>query len=92
MAYWRGFSPTGINRMRKILIVAGLLLGAALLTGTPSKAELGCTCLKLGQPLACTAGLGACVLKGGGACVLPCDYTPAPAKAVKAKRSKKKMS
>ncbi len=35
--------------MRKILIVAGLLLGAALLTGTsatPAQAWVGCVCVK----------------------------------------------
>ena len=62
--------------MRKIVILAGLLLGAALFTGTPAKAELGCTCIKLGLPATCTSGIGACTFKGGGACVLPCDYQP----------------
>ena len=72
--------------MRKILIVAGLLMGGALLTGSPAKAELGCVCAKLGQPLVCTSGITACTTKGGGACVLPCDYAPAKAK----KHGKKK--
>ncbi len=76
--------------MHKFLIAAGLLLGAALLTGTPSKAELGCTCVKLGQAPMCTAGIGDCTLKGGGACVLPCDYTPP--KTAKIKHKKKKAS
>jgi hypothetical protein len=60
--------------MRKILILAGLLMGAALFTGTPAKAELGCLCVKLGQPAACMSGVGECTFKNGGACMLPCDY------------------
>lgn len=74
--------------MRKFVIAAGLLLGAALLGGTPAKAELGCVCAKLGAPLTCTSGITACTTKGGGACVLPCDYQ-APKKAMKAKKKKK---
>jgi hypothetical protein len=62
--------------MRKIVILAGLLMGAALFAGTPAKAVLGCTCLKLGAPLACTSGITQCTFTGGGACVLPCDYQP----------------
>jgi hypothetical protein len=62
--------------MRKLLILAGLLAGAALFSGTSAKAELGCTCIKLGAPAVCTSGVGECTLSGGGVCVLPCDYTP----------------
>ena len=62
--------------MRKIVILAGLLIGAALLTGTPAKAELGCTCVKLGTPVACTSGPAECTFKNGGLCVLPCKYEP----------------
>ena len=58
MAYWRVFS-NGDDSMRKILILAGLLLGAALFTGTPAKADLGCTCIKLGSA---NAGAGAGVV------------------------------
>jgi hypothetical protein len=60
--------------MRKLLILAGLLVGAAMFTGTPAKAELGCTCIKLGAPAMCTSGVTACTVQGGGVCVLPCDY------------------
>jgi hypothetical protein len=80
--------------MRKILILAGLLMGATLFTGTPAKADLGCTCVKLGAPATCTSGVTACTLQGGGVCVLPCDYKAS--KAVKhhrrhtAKKTKKK--
>jgi hypothetical protein len=63
--------------MRKIIILAGLLTGAALFSGTPAKAELGCTCIKLGSPAMCTGGVTSCTVKGGGVCILPCDYTPA---------------
>ncbi len=66
--------------MRKIVIVAGLLMAAALFTGTPAKAELGCVCAKLGAPAVCTSGVTACVSKGGGVCVLPCDYQAPKAK------------
>jgi hypothetical protein len=59
--------------MRKILIVAGLLAASALISGSPAKAWVGCTCLKLGAPLTCTRGPIACTGQGG-VCVLPCDY------------------
>ena len=81
--------------MRNILIVAGLLAGATLFGDTPAKAELGCTCVKISAPAVCTAGIGDCTLKGGGACILPCDYRPPKVKAkkhrhkAKAKTSKK---
>jgi hypothetical protein len=61
--------------MRKIVIVAGLLMGAALLTGTPAKADVGCQCVKLGAPSICTAGVNEC-FKYGGVCLAPCDYKP----------------
>ena len=63
--------------MRKIIVLAGLLAGAAMFTAAPAKAELGCTCIKLGAPAMCTSGVTACTMVGGGVCVLPCDYTPA---------------
>lgn len=80
------FLQQGLS-MRKIVILAGLLMGAALLTGSPAKAELGCTCVKLGSPTVCSSGVSACTFKGGGACVLPCDYQPP--KIVKKKMGKK---
>jgi hypothetical protein len=60
--------------MRKILILAGALIGGALFSGTPAKAELGCTCVKLGSAPFCTSGITQCTFMGGGVCVLPCDY------------------
>jgi hypothetical protein len=75
--------------MRKIVILAGLLLGAALLSGTPAKAELGCICVKLGAPAACLSGIAECTFQGGGACILPCDYQP-PKMAKRHKAKKKK--
>jgi hypothetical protein len=91
MAYWRGFSNGDVS-MRKIVILAGLLMGAALFTGTPAKAELGCTCVKLGKPVACTSGPSECTFKNGGLCVLPCAYQPPKAaKRHVAKKKKKKM-
>ncbi len=78
--------------MRKIVILAGALLGAALFTGTPAKAELGCTCIKLGSNPACTSGIGECTFKGGGACILPCDYqAPKTMKHHRRAHKKKKM-
>ncbi len=78
--------------MHKFVILAGLLAGVALLGGTPAKAELGCLCVKLGSPAACTSGVTACTFQGGGACVLPCDYQPPKmAKKKMGKQMKKKM-
>ena len=82
--------------MRKFLIVAGLLAGAALLTtgsATPAKAWVGCECVKLGAPAVCMKGPVECAATGG-ACLLPCDYV-APKKKhhhhKKAKAAKKEM-
>jgi hypothetical protein len=90
MAYWRGFYNGG-DFMRKIVVLAGLLLGAALLTGTPAKAELGCTCVKLGTPTACVSGPAECTFKNGGLCVLPCSYQPPKMSKQHAGKKKKKM-
>jgi hypothetical protein len=62
--------------MRKMVILAGLLMGAALLTVSPAKADVGCQCVKLGAPSICTAGVNEC-FKYGGVCLAPCDYKPA---------------
>ena len=43
--------------MRKIIVLAGLLIGAALFTGTPAKAWVGCECVKLGAPVGLRARL-----------------------------------
>jgi hypothetical protein len=61
--------------MRKIVIVAGLLAGAAFLftTGTPAKAWVGCECVKLGAPAMCVRGPIECSASGG-VCLAPCDY------------------
>ncbi|MFN3659453.1 MAG: hypothetical protein ACK4UO_19585 [Pseudolabrys sp.] len=76
--------------MRKFVVVAALLLGVALLGGTPAKAELGCACAKLGQPLVCTSGVTACNTQVGGVCVFACDYQAPKKKVAKAKPKKKK--
>jgi hypothetical protein len=73
--------------MRKIVIFAGLLMGAALFTGTPAKAWVGCGCYKLGAAPVCVPGVLECAGMSG-VCLLPCDYV-APKKAVK--HHKKKM-
>lgn len=69
--------------MRKFLIVAGLLAGAALFTtgsATPANATwVGCSCVKLGAPAVCARGPVECAASGG-VCLLPCDYA-APMKA-----------
>jgi hypothetical protein len=61
--------------MRKIFIVAGLLMGGALLAGSPAQAEVGCQCVKIGAPSICTANVNGC-FKYGGICLAPCDYKP----------------
>jgi hypothetical protein len=60
--------------MRKIIIVAGLLLGASLFSNTPAQAWIGCVCVKAGAPAMCAKGPVECTFGGGGVCVLPCDY------------------
>jgi hypothetical protein len=62
--------------MRKIVIGAGLLIAAALLTGSPAKADIGCECVKMGAPAMCTATVTDCNFKYGGVCVAPCAYEP----------------
>jgi len=77
--------------MRKIVIVAGLLAGAAFLftTGTPAKAWVGCECVKLGAPAMCVRGPIECSASGG-VCLAPCDYV-APKKMKHHKKKKKAM-
>jgi hypothetical protein len=89
MAYWRAFSNRD-DSMRKFVILAAALMGAELFTGTPAKAELGCTCVKLGAPAACVSGLAECTFKNGGLCVLPCAYqAPKMSKRHMGKKKKK---
>lgn len=62
--------------MRKFLIVAGLLAGAALFatgTSTPANAWVGCACVKLGAPAVCMKGPVECSAAGG-VCLAPCEY------------------
>jgi hypothetical protein len=74
--------------MRKIVILAGLLAGAALFsTGTPAKAWVGCECVKLGSAPVCVPGVLECTALGG-VCLAPCDYA-APKKPVKHHHKKK---
>jgi hypothetical protein len=77
--------------MRKFLLVAGLLFGAAVLSGSPAKAQamLGCQCLSLAQPPACTATILECTFQRAGVCVAPCSYE-APKQATKKHKRKKK--
>jgi len=90
--------------MRKFVLLAGLLAGAALFTTgatTPAKAWVGCECVKLGAPSVCMPGVLECAAAGG-ACLAPCDYVaPKPMvkhhhrhhhkKAKAMKKEKKKM-
>ncbi len=80
--------------MRKIVIGAALLLGAALLTtGTPAQAAVGCLCGKIGAPAVCVATITDCNFKNGGVCVLPCIMEePKMGKKPKGKKSKAKKS
>jgi hypothetical protein len=75
--------------MRKFLLAAGLLAGAAFFGGSPAQAAVGCLCGKLGSPAVCTATITDCNFKVGGVCLAPCDYQ-APKKAKKAKKAKAK--
>jgi hypothetical protein len=74
--------------MRKILIVAALLAGGALLTGSPAEAWVGCSCVKLGTAPVCSAGPVQCAAQGG-VCLLPCDYQAPMKKATKHHAKKK---
>jgi len=71
--------------MRKIVIVAGLLAGAALFSDSPAEANVGCQCVKFNAPSICTADIPACN-QYGGACLAPCDYKP-PVKKHKKKKT-----
>lgn len=73
--------------MRKLVVVAGLLLAAALIPGAPAQvpgapaqAAVGCQCVKLGTPSACVPTVHECNTKIGGICMAPCAYTPGPPK------------
>ncbi|MGH6665737.1 MAG: hypothetical protein ACREB2_12675 [Pseudolabrys sp.] len=59
--------------MRKIVVLAGLLGAAALFTGSPAQAWVGCECVKLGAPSVCVPGVLECGSRGG-ICLAPCDY------------------
>jgi hypothetical protein len=61
--------------MRKFIVVAALLSSAALFTGTPAKAEVGCECVKFGAPSVCVPGVGECA-RHGGICLAPCSLAP----------------
>ena len=77
--------------MRKIVIGAALLLGAALLTsGTPAQAAVGCLCGKIGSPAVCTATITDCNFKNGGVCVSPCILEEPKAAKRHHRRHKKK--
>jgi hypothetical protein len=75
--------------MRKLLLVSGLLMGGALLSGSPASAATGCSCVKLGQNPVCVASIEKCVSGMGGLCVAPCEYKPP--KMMKDKMKKNKM-
>jgi len=60
--------------MRKIVILAGLLMGAAMLSGSPANAAVGCLCGKIGAPGVCMATVTDCNFRYGGVCIAPCAY------------------
>jgi hypothetical protein len=64
--------------MRKLVLLAGLLTVAALLSAAPAKAEatIGCLCARLNAPAVCTSTPQRCTASYGGVCVLPCSYEP----------------
>jgi hypothetical protein len=76
--------------MRKIVIVAGLLLGAAMFSGTSANAAyMGCLCAKIGAPAVCTPTVISCNTVTGGVCISPCTYEE-PKKPMRHARKKKK--
>lgn len=77
--------------MRKLVLMAGLLLGAAFLPGSAqAEAMMGCQCVRLGAPAMCTATVLECNINNGGVCMAPCAYEP-PKAAKKHRGKKKKM-
>jgi hypothetical protein len=77
--------------MRKIVILAGLLMGAALFSGTPAKAYVSCECFKIGAAPVCTATVDSCLFGRGGVCLAPCNYVPPPVHHRRHSPHKKKM-
>ena len=75
--------------MRKIVIVAGLLMGAAMFTAPANAADLGCLCAKIGAPAVCTPTVISCNTVTGGVCIAGCAYE-APKKAMRHGRRHKK--
>lgn len=76
--------------MRKLSIVAGLLLAVALFGGSQAKAEVGCLCATAFKAPVCTNTILTCNTKLGGACVAPCDYHAPKMSKVKRHHKKKK--
>ena len=76
--------------MRKFVIAAALLLAGGLLSGSPSKAEVGCLCATLNKAAVCTDNVLTCNAKMSGVCVAPCDYTAPKMSKMSKKMSKKK--
>jgi len=78
--------------MRKLAIVAGLLLAATVFGGSQAKAEVGCLCATAFKAPVCTNTILTCNTKLGGACVAPCDYhAPKMSKARHHHKKKKAM-
>lgn len=78
--------------MRKVLLVTGLLVGGAFITGGPASAATGCACATLTAAPVCVASIKQCLSGMHGLCVSPCDYQPpkmVKKKAHKAKKAKK---
>lgn len=75
--------------MRKIVVLAGLVLGSMMLAGTPAKAEIGCACVKFGKPYACMPTVRSCVQQRGGLCLAICHIDTSKKKVAKRKAKRR---
>jgi len=77
--------------MRKVVVLTGLLVVAALFSTAPVKAEtlVGCVCGTANAAPVCTLTPQQCFSQHGGVCVLPCAYE-VPKKVAKRHHHKKK--
>jgi hypothetical protein len=75
--------------MRKFFILASLLSGVVMFSGSPARSDVGCGCVRFGAPAVCTATIMECNAKIGGLCLAPCNYQ-APKRARHSKKHKDK--
>jgi hypothetical protein len=74
--------------MRKAILLTALFLGAAMLAGTPAKADIGCACVKFGQAPMCLPTMNDCVSKRGGLCLAICHIEPRAQKKMAKRKAK----